>query len=386
MEPAAVTAIGSELLDGDGPVRICIRCKGNTQKAGFGKAVDLLILSLGELAPTDGGPHGPEHALVVKHGSLTAFVSVVGDKTVAAAALAQCTGEFLVGSPTFEDSYVTVPACPDRLWNLSAQASMEPAAAAAKYAKVFNVSIGAREIDWDAVAARSANPAAAAAAAPPHAPSPSAVASSTYMITTAATAGVFGAPGGGDGAATAAGAGAGTTATVDSDAPGPAVMLCGVRDSVNIGGAYRLMACFNFPRLMVVDSLVSHAVQPKAAKSVSAASKGCEAFVSFEQHLIPGFLEQLDDPVRPPIVAIETASNAESIVGFDWPEKCSIMVGSEGTGIPNKIIRKLRPGFDRLVIIPMMGPHKSLNVSHALGIALFDYRRQWPGPTLPMVM
>jgi len=32
MEPAAVTAIGSELLDGDGPVRICIRCKGNTQK------------------------------------------------------------------------------------------------------------------------------------------------------------------------------------------------------------------------------------------------------------------------------------------------------------------------------------------------------------------
>ena len=64
--------------------------------------------------------------------------------------------------------YVTVPACPDRLWNLSAQASMEPAAAAAKYAKVFNVSIGAREIDWDAVAARSANPAAAAAAAPPH--------------------------------------------------------------------------------------------------------------------------------------------------------------------------------------------------------------------------
>ena len=32
---------------------------------------------------------------------------------------------------------------------------------------------------------------------------------------------------------------------------------------MNIGGAYRLMACFNFPRLMVVDSLVSHAVQVK---------------------------------------------------------------------------------------------------------------------------
>merc|ERR1712194_374128 len=112
--------------------------------------------------------------------------------------------------------------------------------------------------------------------------------------------------------------------------------------------------------------------------TTAASSKGCEAFVKLEQQFTPAFLEHLDSTTRPPIVAIETASNAESLFSFCWPERCSIMVGSEGTGIPGKIVRRLRQGYDRMVIIPMPGPHKSLNVSHALGMALFDYRRQWP--------
>jgi hypothetical protein len=31
------------------------------------------------------------------------------------------------------------------------------------------------------------------------------------------------------------------------------------------------------------------------------------------------------------------------------------MVGAEGTGIPDKLVAKLRRGFDKLVIIPMAG-------------------------------
>ena len=82
---------------------------------------------------------------------------------------------------------------------------------------------------------------------------------------------------------------------------------------------------------------------------------------------------------RLPIVAVETATGAQDMHSFEWPRECQIMVGGESCGIPSPIISHLRPGFDSLVVIPMPGPHKSLNVAAALGMALFSYRGQWPG-------
>ena len=48
---------------------------------------------------------------------------------------------------------------------------------------------------------------------------------------------------------------------------------------------------------------------------------------------------------RPPVVAIETASNAVPLPSFEWPsEETAIMVGGEGVGIKRAIIQALRPG------------------------------------------
>ena len=81
---------------------------------------------------------------------------------------------------------------------------------------------------------------------------------------------------------------------------------------------------------------------------------------------------------RPPIVAIETATGAVDITSFQFPKSCTIMVGSEGSGISPKVLRAMVPGYDSFVVIPMHGKHHSLNVSMAAGIALYEYRRQWP--------
>ena len=86
-------------------------------------------------------------------------------------------------------------------------------------------------------------------------------------------------------------------------------------------------------------------------------------------------LEQVN---RPPIVAIETATGAVDITNYRFPKVCSIMVGSEGSGISPKVLRAMIPGYDSFVVIPMHGKHHSLNVSMAAGIALYEYRRQWP--------
>ena len=47
--------------------------------------------------------------------------------------------------------------------------------------------------------------------------------------------------------------------------------------------------------------------------------------------------------------------------------------------------RALRPGHDHFVVIPMPGPHVSLNVAMALGIALYEWRRQCPPPVFSEV-
>ena len=158
-----------------------------------------------------------------------------------------------------------------------------------------------------------------------------------------------------------------------------------MRDVANIGSTYRLMACLNFTEMVHVGT----AGALGAGNLAAASSKGCEMFVNRQQYLLAEYLAYLGThgPAnRPPIVAVETASTAENIHTFDWPEDCSIMVGNEGTGVPTKVLKTLHPGYDKLVIIPMSGPHKSLNVAMALGMALFAYRRQWPGATLPMNM
>ena len=56
-----------------------------------------------------------------------------------------------------------------------------------------------------------------------------------------------------------------------------------------------------------------------------------------------------------------------------------IIVGGEGRGISQPVLKALRPGFDHFVYVPMLGSHTSLNAATALAIALYDYRRAWPG-------
>ena len=87
---------GSRGADANEPVRVCIRCKGNTSRAGFVRDLHAFTATLGDVIGLEGsagsghiedairhghGPaHGPAHAPVIKHGSLLALVSVAGDR------------------------------------------------------------------------------------------------------------------------------------------------------------------------------------------------------------------------------------------------------------------------------------------------------------------
>ncbi len=72
------------------------------------------------------------------------------------------------------------------------------------------------------------------------------------------------------------------------------------------------------------------------------------------------------------IVAIETANNATCIYETQLPENVAFIVGSESHGLSDELLSQC----DMVVYIPVPGPTRSLNVSHAAAVALFEWQRQ----------
>jgi len=72
-------------------------------------------------------------------------------------------------------------------------------------------------------------------------------------------------------------------------------------------------------------------------------------------------------------ISLETSSDSESIFKTNLPEKMAIIVGNEIVGIDHDILDH----SDLIIHIPLFGHNTSMNVSHALAVALFEWRRQF---------
>lgn len=72
------------------------------------------------------------------------------------------------------------------------------------------------------------------------------------------------------------------------------------------------------------------------------------------------------------IVAIETADNATCVYDTRLPENVAFIVGGERHGLSEDMLVQC----DMVVYIPVPGPTRSLNVSHAAAVVLFEWQRQ----------
>lgn len=82
------------------------------------------------------------------------------------------------------------------------------------------------------------------------------------------------------------------------------------------------------------------------------------------------FFDQLNSDLQ--LVAIETSEDSTNIFNTNLPEKIVFLLGNERNGLPDEILQKCA----LKVHIPMTGKCKSMNVSHALSVALFEWQRQ----------
>jgi len=72
------------------------------------------------------------------------------------------------------------------------------------------------------------------------------------------------------------------------------------------------------------------------------------------------------------IVAVETSDDATCIYDTELPENVAFIVGNERNGVREELLSQC----DMTVYIPVPGPTRSLNVSHAAAVALFEWQRQ----------
>jgi tRNA G18 (ribose-2'-O)-methylase SpoU len=69
---------------------------------------------------------------------------------------------------------------------------------------------------------------------------------------------------------------------------------------------------------------------------------------------------------------IATATDGAPLDRVALDEPCAILVGAEGTGLPQALVDTA----DTRLTIPMRAPVESLNVAVAAGIILYEARRQ----------
>jgi len=142
---------------------------------------------------------------------------------------------------------------------------------------------------------------------------------------------------------------------------GPVIILDGLLTPENIGSALRLAANIACQKIIITER-----VELKQSKIERIARNSLQyleiVFLTYKE-----ISEQFNH-----LIAIETCSEAKNIYKTTLPIDVAFIVGNEKYGISEELLSRTH----QQVFIPMPGPVKSLNVSHALSIALFEWYRQ----------
>lgn len=146
---------------------------------------------------------------------------------------------------------------------------------------------------------------------------------------------------------------------------GPAIVAAGLRVPENLGMALRLADAAGASRVVFVN-----AEEPLQAH-IRKTARNADTFVAWEICDAETFLHNHAASLQP-LIAIELTTRSTNLFETELPQHCALVVGSERHGIPAEILRVC----ERAVYIPMYGVNGSMNVTHALAVAVFEWRRQ----------
>ena len=146
------------------------------------------------------------------------------------------------------------------------------------------------------------------------------------------------------------------------------LIIHNVRSVQNVGAMFRTADAAGVDKIY----LTGYTPAPldrfgRKRKDLAKSALGAEEFVVWEQKKsLPDLLKKMKQGGFQ-IIAIEQDKNSTDYKKVKPKSKNAFIVGAEVTGIPKNILKMC----DVIAEIPMRGKKESLNVSVALGIALF---------------
>ncbi len=146
------------------------------------------------------------------------------------------------------------------------------------------------------------------------------------------------------------------------------LVLDQVRSAYNVGALFRTADGCAVERVYLLG-YTPHPPHPQLEKT----ALGATGYVPWEHRdSSHGLLDEFSREGYE-AVALETGEDAVPIWDFEWPERTALVVGNEVEGVSAEVLRACR----RKICLPMFGYKASLNVTTALGVAMFEYLRAW---------
>jgi len=146
-------------------------------------------------------------------------------------------------------------------------------------------------------------------------------------------------------------------------APAPDIICCDIKTPENIGGILRVADAVGSDKVVLLseqDDLLTHKKIKKIARSSNALNIESCSLINYKNEV--------------PLIAIELTQLSNNLFDTSLPEKCAFVIGNERHGIDHDLLQRC----EYAVHIPMYGVNGSMNVSHALALVLYEWRRQYP--------
>ncbi len=146
---------------------------------------------------------------------------------------------------------------------------------------------------------------------------------------------------------------------------GPIIVAYQLKSPENMGHIIRLASNFGCQKVIFVGD--KSAIRETKVKKVGGAATGQVDWCFSDENSWP---DLIDSDYK--LVAVETSNDSMNIVEAKLPEKVAFLLGNEIYGLSNDVVEQC----DLAVHIPMIGTIKSMNVSHACSVVLYEWVKQ----------
>jgi tRNA G18 (ribose-2'-O)-methylase SpoU len=151
---------------------------------------------------------------------------------------------------------------------------------------------------------------------------------------------------------------------------GPLIIADGLQVEENVGSIIRLGEAFAVRQITFLSDLPY-----KLARIKKTATSDAHLRVPWGVETKGAFLQR-EALSQTPLIAVELTDESVTLGEEEYPllESCGFVIGSESHGISEEILDLCTSA----ITIPMWGINNSYNVSHALAIVLWEWRKQYP--------